>query len=63
MHQTIIPAQLNKTKDKLILIDQTLLPNDEVYLELYKPEDIWEAIKMLRVRGAPAIGITAGFGM
>jgi methylthioribose-1-phosphate isomerase len=60
--KTIVPAYLNETNDALILIDQTLLPSEEKYLELEKMEDIWEAIKMLRVRGAPAIGVTAGFG-
>lgn len=61
--KTIVPAHLNEKKDKLILIDQTLLPSEKVILELDKMEDIWEAIKMLRVRGAPAIGITAGFAV
>jgi len=60
--KTIVPAYLNETKDKVVMIDQTLLPCDEVFLELFKMEDIWEAIKMLRVRGAPAIGCAAGFG-
>jgi methylthioribose-1-phosphate isomerase len=59
--KTIVPAYLNETKDKIVMIDQTLLPVKEVVLELEKMEDIWEAIKMLRVRGAPAIGVTAGF--
>jgi methylthioribose-1-phosphate isomerase len=59
--KTTVPAYLNETKDKLIMIDQTLLPGKEVFLELFKMEDIWEAIKMLRVRGAPAIGCAAGF--
>lgn len=63
MAVTVVPAKLNETKDKLILIDQTLLPNEEKYLELDKAEDIWEAIKKLRVRGAPAIGIAAAFGL
>lgn len=63
MMMTVIPARLNETKDKLVLIDQTLLPNEERFLELDKAEDIWEAIKKLRVRGAPAIGIAAAFGL
>ena len=63
MLMTVIPAKLNETKDKLILIDQTLLPNEEKFLELDRAEDIWEAIKKLRVRGAPAIGIAAAFGL
>lgn len=63
MKMTVIPARLNETKDKLVLIDQTLLPVEEKFLELDKLEDIWEAIKKLRVRGAPAIGVAAGFGL
>lgn len=61
--KTIVPAHLNETKDKLILIDQTLLPVKREMLELDRMEDIWEAIKLLRVRGAPAIGIAAGFAV
>lgn len=63
MNMTVVPAKLNEAKDKLVLIDQTLLPNEEIFLELDKVEDIWEAIKKLRVRGAPAIGIAAAFGL
>jgi len=62
MTKSIIPARLNKTNDKLILLDQTLLPETEKYLELDKREDIWEAIKKLR-GGAPAIGIAAAYGL
>jgi methylthioribose-1-phosphate isomerase len=60
---TIIPAKLNEDKDKLVLIDQTLLPEEEKFLELDDVEDIFEAIKKLRVRGAPAIGVAAAFGI
>lgn len=59
--KTVVPAYLNDEKNKLILLDQTLLPVEEKYLELEAMEDIWEAIKKLRVRGAPAIGVAAGF--
>jgi methylthioribose-1-phosphate isomerase len=45
------------------LIDQTLLPNDVRYLDVRDVETMWEAIKMLRVRGAPAIGIAAAMGV
>lgn len=44
------------------LIDQTLLPVDFVQLECRDVPAVWEAIKQLRVRGAPAIGVSAGFG-
>jgi methylthioribose-1-phosphate isomerase len=46
----------------LRLIDQTLLPGDFVELDCRDVPTTWEAIKSLRVRGAPAIGIAAAFG-
>jgi methylthioribose-1-phosphate isomerase len=49
--------------DKLKIIDQTKLPNELVYLECTKPEEVAEAIKTLQVRGAPAIGVAAGYGV
>ena len=45
----------------MIILDQTLLPNECKYLTLDKAEDIWEAIYALRVRGAPAIGVAGGY--
>ncbi len=45
----------------VVILDQTLLPNETKYLSLDKAEDIWEAIYKLRVRGAPAIGVTGAF--
>lgn len=48
--------------DKLVIIDQTKLPQKEVYLELRTAGQVFEAIKKLRVRGAPAIGIVAAYG-
>ncbi len=63
MITTVIPAKLNEDKTKLVLIDQTLLPNEEVFLYLDERKKIFEAIKMLRVRGAPAIGVAAAFGL
>ncbi len=45
------------------LIDQTRLPRETVYLKLCHEEDVAEAIRSLRVRGAPAIGVTAAFGV
>ncbi|MEM9941784.1 MAG: S-methyl-5-thioribose-1-phosphate isomerase [Planctomycetota bacterium] len=47
----------------LDLIDQTLLPNEMKRLQCRDVETVWEAIKMLRVRGAPAIGISAAYGV
>jgi methylthioribose-1-phosphate isomerase len=45
------------------IIDQTLLPAELRYLDITDVETMWEAIKVLRVRGAPAIGIAAAFGL
>ena len=45
------------------LIDQTRLPAEEVYLEIDGLEDLRSAIVRLAVRGAPAIGVAAGFGV
>ncbi|MEL7496289.1 MAG: S-methyl-5-thioribose-1-phosphate isomerase [Planctomycetota bacterium] len=46
----------------LEMIDQTLLPNELKSIDCKDVETVWEAIKMLRVRGAPAIGIAAAYG-
>ncbi len=45
------------------ILDQSRLPNETVYLELSAPEELYEAIAALRVRGAPAIGIFAGYAL
>ena len=55
-------VSLNAEGTKLRLIDQTRLPNELVWLELSELEDIWQAIKTLAVRGAPAIGVAAAGG-
>ena len=48
---------------RLYLLDQTLLPNEEKYIEPKTKEDYYYAIKKLQVRGAPAIGIFAAYAM
>src|SRR5262249_18556958 len=45
------------------LIDQTLLPTTLQYRDCRTIEEVWEAIRSLRVRGAPAIGIAAAMGV
>ena len=52
---------LSENGKDIIILDQTLLPNECKYLTLNKAEDIWEAIKKLRVRGAPAIGVCGSY--
>lgn len=48
--------------DHVRILDQTYLPNREVYSDIRDVGRMWEAIKKLRVRGAPAIGIAAAYG-
>jgi methylthioribose-1-phosphate isomerase len=44
------------------LIDQTRLPTDLIYRDCTSVEEVWESIRTLRVRGAPAIGVAAALG-
>ncbi|MBE3595757.1 MAG: S-methyl-5-thioribose-1-phosphate isomerase [Hydrogenibacillus sp.] len=48
---------------RLVLIDQTRLPGEKRFLVLDTVEDVFEAIRKLRVRGAPAIGVAAAYGL
>lgn len=48
---------------KLFVLDQTKLPNEKIYFTPKTKEDYYYAIKTLQVRGAPAIGIFAGYAM
>lgn len=50
-------------RGRLRLIDQTLLPTELKEIDCRTVEAVWEAIKKLRVRGAPAIGIAAAYGV
>ena len=47
----------------LRMIDQTLLPTEFVHLDCSDVQTVWDAIKQLKVRGAPAIGIAAAYGI
>jgi methylthioribose-1-phosphate isomerase len=49
--------------DKLIILDQTKLPMETFFTKLDRVEDVWDAIFHLKVRGAPAIGIAAAYGL
>lgn len=48
---------------RLYILDQTKLPNEEVIIEMKNIKDCFNAIKLLQVRGAPAIGIFAGYAL
>ncbi|GAB6988440.1 S-methyl-5-thioribose-1-phosphate isomerase [Paenibacillus pini] len=58
------PLSSVKWEDEhLILLDQRLLPESIVLLDLYHSEEVWESIHSMKVRGAPAIGIAAAYGV
>lgn len=59
----LVTVQADFDAQALIILDQSQLPGREEYLRLHTPEEIWEAIYHLKVRGAPAIGIAAAYGM
>ncbi|HHW93919.1 MAG TPA: S-methyl-5-thioribose-1-phosphate isomerase [Clostridiaceae bacterium] len=56
-------VKLSKQGNSVTIIDQTLLPNETVRLDLKEAGELYEAIHQLRVRGAPAIGIFAGYAL
>ncbi|MCI8423012.1 MAG: S-methyl-5-thioribose-1-phosphate isomerase [Lawsonibacter sp.] len=60
---TLETAVLSQDKRALVILDQTRLPGEIQYLTLTREEEIWEAIRSLRVRGAPAIGVAAAYGL
>jgi methylthioribose-1-phosphate isomerase len=49
--------------NKVIMIDQRILPLEEVYIECTNYEDVAQAIEKMIIRGAPAIGVAAAFGV
>src|SRR4051794_9722804 len=58
-----MPQTLEWTGSSLRLLDQTKLPTQTVYVEINDERQMWDAIKRLVVRGAPAIGVAAAFGV
>ena len=61
--ENIITVRLSSDRNSVDIIDQTLLPGQIKRINLRTKEEIWEAIKKLRVRGAPAIGVYAAIGL
>ncbi|AWR96347.1 S-methyl-5-thioribose-1-phosphate isomerase [Acidianus sulfidivorans JP7] len=57
------PIIWNEENNTLTLLDQSALPFETSYVNLKTPEEISTAIKLMKVRGAPAIGISAAYGM
>lgn len=61
--KTTVVEWLGGVEGSLRLLDQTLLPNDVRMVECQSVEQVFEAIQSLRVRGAPAIGVAAAYGV
>ena len=54
---------LDDEQSALVILDQTLLPGKAELISLHTAQEIWDAIYLLKVRGAPAIGVAAAFGI
>ena len=54
---------ITRKDDKIVIIDQTKLPVEETYLEISDYRVMADAIRKLKIRGAPAIGIAGAFGV
>ncbi len=66
MEKTILDYETVDFDEKekcLVIIDQTLLPGKTEIIKLKTAQEIWDAIYLLKVRGAPAIGVAAAFGL
>ena len=59
----LIVTPINYDDGVITILDQTKLPSEIVYLEMKTVEDVYFAIKELKVRGAPAIGIAGAYGL
>ena len=56
-------VRLNEEETAVVILDQTALPGKKVFLELGDAKALYDAIFELKVRGAPAIGICAAYGI
>ena len=56
-------VSLDEDSNAVVIIDQTLLPGETKLISLRDAKDMWDAIYLLKVRGAPAIGVFAAFGL
>lgn len=61
MQENILPIEFKG--DYIRLLDQTSLPTETKFLEIRTLEQMYNSIKKLEVRGAPAIGIAAAYGL
>ena len=56
-------VRLSDDGTAVVILDQTLLPGETVYLELSGADELYNAIVTLKIRGAPAIGIFSAFAL
>lgn len=56
-------VDLDDSDNSVVIIDQTKLPGTTEIIRLHTAQEIWDAIYLLKVRGAPAIGVAAAFGI
>ncbi len=63
MKDTEKAVQLSADGTKVRILDQTQLPNRQIWIELDDEKECWKAINLLQVRGAPAIGVFAGYSL
>lgn len=56
-------VELDDNDSAVVIIDQTRLPGNTEIIKLHTAQEIWDAIYLLKVRGAPAIGVAAAFGI
>ena len=54
-------VRISDDGNSVIIIDQTLLPKEKKFINLYTEQEMFDVIKTLKVRGAPAIGICAAY--
>lgn len=55
--------EYNKKDNEIVILDQTRLPEEEIYMKLKTVEDVYTAIKNMHLRGAPLIGVAAAYGV
>ncbi|MBQ8878259.1 MAG: S-methyl-5-thioribose-1-phosphate isomerase, partial [Lachnospiraceae bacterium] len=56
-------VELDDNDSSVVIIDQTKLPGKTEIIRLHTAQELWDAIYLLKVRGAPAIGVAAAFGI
>ena len=56
-------VRLDDENNAVVIIDQTKLPGKIEIISLHTVQEIWDAIYLLQVRGAPAIGVAAAYGI